>query len=258
MLILVNAVLIGVAAPARALPVIDYWDFLTLRNISSSLSSITAGDFALVVAQVSGASTPDPISSLSVQATQGMLTMPLDFNAHAYPATAPDAFYFALMPLATAETGIGWSITATDSTGTSLPVFAAPIGNPVLLPFVTGIAVSDTGTTPTVSWTLPSLTGFSVDLIRFRITDASTENWLLNTELPASSTNFLVPAGVLSPGGTYVYTVTLEDGGSSSQIIENESSAFSGVTRVPEPGALMLVLAALGLVLVGRAVRRWA
>jgi hypothetical protein len=122
-------------------------------------------------------------------------------------------------------------------------VLIPPNANPQLLPFVTDITVSDTSSTPTVSWTLPDLTGFDVDQARFRIIDANTEVHFFNQLLPTATTSFNVPAQLLVPGGSYIYAVVLQD--EEIDGFENSSTAFSGVTRVPEPGILTLLLAAL-------------
>jgi hypothetical protein len=234
--VLVSTVLVAGAAPVGATPIISFVYGHTVRNAPNPLS-IPDGDFLELGAGISSSSTPDPISSLSVQATQGLLTLPLNYN----PRTAAlfDPLFNRYIPLAEARPEIGWTITATDSTGTTDPTFTEGIANPVLLPFVTGITVSDSSTTPTVSWTLPDLTGFSVDEIRLRIIDASTEaNLFESTPLPIATTSFMVPNGILTSGKSYVYRVILD------QNFE-WSSTFSGVTRVPEPGALVVVLAAL-------------
>ena len=250
-----SAVLAALAAPAGAAPIIFQADALRTNFAPNSLATIPEGDFVQLFAGIHGASTPDPISSLSVQATQGSLTVPLTFastfDLYLRNGEAP---YIAFIPFAGAPTG-SWSITATDSTGTSLPLGTVPIFVPQLVPFVTAIRVSDTSTTPTVSWTLPDLTGFDVDQTLVAILDATTERYLFATYLPTATTSFAVPGGILTPGGSYLYSVGLEDQHSFAGPAENSSAAFSGVTRVPEPGILTLMLAALGLTLVRSTVR---
>jgi len=240
-LILAGAVLAAAAAPVGAAPIISFSDFYTDRYAANPLSSLPDGDFVQINAGIASASTPDPVSSLSVAATQGSLTVPLNY----FPFTGSifDPLFSQWISFAQAETGIGWTITATDSTGTSAPVFTPAIAAPVLLPYATDVTVSDTSTTPTVSWTLPDLTGFSVDLVRFRIIDASSEALLTNETLSPAATSFMVPDGILAPGESYIYRVILVD---QANTIENSSNAFSSVTTtVPEPGTLTLLLAAL-------------
>jgi hypothetical protein len=239
-LILVSAVLAAMAAPVGAAPIITFADSFTAHR-ASGLSSLPAGDFVQIYVDIDAASTLDPLSTLSVVATRGPLSVPLNHFPQWAPIFGP-SIYVADTPFAAPDGS--WSITATDSTGTSAPVLIPPIANPQLLPFVTDITVSDTGTTPTVSWTLPDLTGFDVDEASFRIIDANTEVHLFTDNLPTATTSFNVPASFLVPGGSYIYAVVLRD----TEIIggfENSSTAFSGVTRVPEPGILTLLLAAL-------------
>lgn len=236
-LISVTAVLAAMAAPAHAAPIFSFHGVDTSRLGPNSLSSAPEGDFLVISAGIQAASTPDPISSLSVVATQGPSTLPLDYFPFTAPISGP--LYLGFFPFAGAVTGIGWTIAATDSLGTS-SVFAGPIANPVLLPLVTGITVSDTSTTPTVSWTLPNLTGLSVDVVELRIIDANSEVHLFNANLSATATSSTVPGGVLAFGQSYIYRVILRDEGGRTA-----SAAFSGLTTVPEPGTLALMLAVL-------------
>jgi len=238
--------LCAIAAPAGATPVISSSFFYTANWAPNDLVSQPEGAFVFVGAIVNPASTSDPISSLSVVGTQGSLTQPLSFNP--YVQTRYPGLYQALMPLAGAVTGVGWSITATDGTGSSAPSVTAPIFNPVVLPFVSDISVSDASTTPTVSWTLPDLTTYSVDSVFVRIIDANTENQLFfQAELGGSplATSLEVPDGILQPGQSYIYRVSLVDFGPGG--FENTSYAFSGATTVPEPATSTLLLAGLGV-----------
>jgi hypothetical protein len=238
-LILVSAVLAAMSAPARATPIITAADSFTAHR-GSGLSSLPAGDFVQIYVAINAASTPDPLSTLSVVATRGLLTVPLNHFPQWDPIFAPGN-YVADTPFADPDGS--WSITATDSTGTSASVLIPPNANPQLLPFVTDITVSDTGTTPTVSWTLPDLTGFDVDEASFRIINANTEVHLFNALISPATASFNVPAPYLAPGASYIYAVVLRD--LEIDGFENSSTAFSGVTRVPEPGILTLLLAAL-------------
>jgi len=245
--VLVSLILAGtLAAPASAGPIITTTFNATDRFAAHPLAILPVGDYLQVSATVSGASTPDPFASLSVVATQGAASLTLPF----FPFTAPiivDPAYVAFVPFAGAPLG-SWSITATDSTGSSAPVLSPPIANPQLIPFVTGIAVSDNTSTPAVSWTLPDLTGFDVDFTRIRIIDTSTEVQVFQSLLPATSTSFVVPDGILQVGRSYIYRVSVEDVevDAFGAHIENRSNAFSGVVQVvPEPAACTLALAGL-------------
>jgi hypothetical protein len=245
--VLASLILAGIlAAPASAGPIITSTVHLTDRFTPNPLSSLPDGDFVQVGATVAGSSTSDPFASLSVVATQGASTLTLPF----FPFTAPivtDPAYVAFIPYAGAPLG-SWSITATDSTGSSAPVLSPPIAAPQLLPFVTGITVSDNTSTPTVSWTLPDLTGFDVDFTRIRVIDFSTEVQVFAALLPTTTTSFAVPAGILQPGRSYIYRVSLEDFevDAFGTHLENRSNAFSGVVQVvPEPATCTLALVGL-------------
>jgi hypothetical protein len=245
-LISVTAVLVTSAAPTTATPIIDSVFSFSDRWGPNSLPSAPEGDYVQLGAFIAGASTSDPLASLQVQATQRASTVPLIYN----PSTAPiyaDPLYAALIPFAGAMAAIGWTITATDSTGTSAPAFTIPF-NPVLLPFASNVAVSDLTPTPTVSWALPDLSGFAVDGIELRVIDARTESQRFLASLPPDSTSFSVPAGILSPGESYVHRVILNAPSA-------RSNAFSQATSVPEPERLALVLAALGGAVLARRLR---
>jgi hypothetical protein len=235
----------GGAAPASAAPTFTSTFHATDRFTANPLASLPDGDFVQIAASVLGTSTSDAFASLSVVATQGMSTVPLSF----FPFTAPiiaNPVYLAFIPFAGAPTG-SWSITATDSMGTSAPALTPPIAAPQLIPFVTGVTVSDASTTPTVSWSLPGLAGFDVDQARIRIIDAVSEVQLFTTAFPTATTSFLVPPDILQPGGSYIYRVSLED-------LEFDP-AFGLTEVVPEPTGLTLGgLGALGLLAYAR---RW-
>jgi hypothetical protein len=210
---------------------------------------IQEGDFIQIALTIDRFSTPDPLSSLRVEATQGALSVPLPHIPQTALLFSP--LYAAFIPFAGAPTG-SWSITATDSAGTSAPVTTLPISHPVLLPSATDVRVSDAGTTPTVSWTLPDLTGFKVDAIQVRIIDASNELSLFGADVALSTTSFRVPRGILTPGSSYIYMVLLEDRASEGGGFEAWSHAFSGILRVPEPAAPVLILAAFAAVQAAR------
>lgn len=131
-----------------------------------------------------------------------------------------------------------WSYTVTDSSGSVSGLFPL-IANPQALPFAQDILVSDASTTPTVSWTLPDLTGFDVDRVRVRVIDTDTRTQIFQANLAANATSYTFAPGVLQLGGSYFYRVTIDD--LENGLLENRSNAFSAVaTRVPEPGSLAL------------------
>jgi hypothetical protein len=250
--LLASACAVLASSTAHAVPEIAWAVNFTFRAAPNPLSSLPAGDFIEIGAGVDPGSTPDPVSSLQLEAIRSLSAPPriLPYS----PETAPLEFapaYFVNIPFAGAPTS-SWLITASDSTGTSAPVSTGAIAHPQLLPFITDIAVSDSSTTPTVSWTTPDLTGFDVDESSIRVIETDSELHLYQFDLgpPTSTMSFTIPDGLLISGESYLYMVVLTD--QESGRLENWSSSFSPVTRVPEPGALALLLFALSTSALGR------
>lgn len=146
--------------------------------------------------------------------------------------------------IAAAGSSPQWTYTAFDSTGSTAGLFPL-IAEPELLPFAYDIHVSDGSRTPTISWSLPDLTGFDIDRIRLRAIDAATGSQVFQVNLSASATSVAVPEGFLQLEHSYYYRVIFED--LESGLLENRSSAFSdlAVAIVPEPGSLSLLALAL-------------
>lgn len=131
-----------------------------------------------------------------------------------------------------------WSYTVTDGTGSVTGLFPL-IADAEALPFAQNIAVSDSSTTPTVSWNLPDLSGFDVDRVELRAIDAGTGQQVFRANLGANATSVQVSNGALEFGHSYFYRVILVDFDNGR--LENRSNAFSDVAvRVPEPGSLAL------------------
>ena len=146
-----------------------------------------------------------------------------------------------------------WSYTVSDGSGSVTGLFPL-INDPDAVPFATDILVSDSGTTPTVSWTLPDLTSFDIDRIRLRITDTESGLSVFQAILDPDATSYTFDPGILQAGSNYFYRVLIED--LENGLLENRSVATSSdATRVPEPGTLVLVAAAL-MALVGLYTRR--
>ena len=204
--LIVGAFLFLVAVdPAGAAPTIGTVGYFTDRFAPNPLASLPDGNFAQITATVF---TSDPLASLTVVATRGTSTVALPY----FPYTAPILFgpmYTTFIPFTIGDPTEPWTITATDSTGTSVPVITDPIFNPQLIPFVTAVTVSDHSTTPLVSWSEPDLTGFDVDDVDIRIIDNISEFQVFQTTSFLGNTSFPVPAGILQPGRSYIYRISL-------------------------------------------------
>jgi len=191
--------------------------------------------------QFVGIQNVSPTAGTVVTATQGAVTRLLPF----VPFTAFPTLFRAIDPFDPSLTG-AWSITATNGLNVAGPILTNPITNPQLVPLVQNLQVVGTGATPTITWTLPDLAGFGVDLIRFRAYNDATDDLFLNTVIPVSSTAFTIPGGLLVPGVPYVFTVILQNP-------ENSSATFTqSAYLVPEPGTGAL----LGVGLAALASRR--
>jgi hypothetical protein len=185
-----------------------------------------------------------PTAGTVVTATQGAVIRPLPFTS----STAFPTLFRRYDPFDPSLTG-SWAITATNGPDGAGPILTAPITNPQLVPLVQNLQVVGTGATPTITWTLPNLVGFDVDLIRFRAINDATDDFLLNTVISVSSTSFTIPGGVLLPGVPYIFEVVLQDDATNPSFgtnTENVSNTFTqSAYLVPEPGTGALLGAGL-------------
>jgi hypothetical protein len=138
-----------------------------------------------------------------------------------------------------------WNVRVTDNTGTGTGILPA-IASPEFIPLLANLQVLGNGTTPTLNWVLPDLTGFDVDRIRVRVIDALTDIQIFTSvNLAANATSYVLPSGVLQNGRNYEFRVLLED--LENGFLENRSNTFIQYSAVPEPAmAVLLGLALLG------------
>jgi len=153
---------------------------------------------------------------------QGAVSRPLPLTSF----TQFPTMFRALEPYDPALTG-SWVITATNGPDTAGPLVTPPIANPQCLPFVQNLQVVGTGPTPTVTWSLPELSGIDVESLRFRVYNDANNDVILNIGgLPLASTAFPIPAGLLFPGIPYIFSVSVEDTEPQTSS-ENVSTAFT-------------------------------
>jgi hypothetical protein len=196
--------------------------------------------------------------STTATATQGTTTVTLGF----FPFTIFPNDYVQNIPFNATLSG-SWTLTATDGALTT-SVLTPPIVDPKVIPLVSGLHVTGTGLTPTIQWTLPSLTGLSVDRLVVRVWDldhnvvGAVKDIIFDSpNLAPSATAFVIPSGVLEFGGHYSFNVIVDDLAtppgffiSPSNRSETWSDPFS---PVPEPATLLL----FGTTAAGLGVARW-
>jgi sugar lactone lactonase YvrE len=213
------------AAPASAVPITTFNFTAHFRwRVGPNSVGIPSGDQQFV-----GVLNVAPLAGTAVTATQGAVTRPLPVTTS---ATFPTMFR-ALAPFDPALTG-SWTISAVNGANTAGPLFTPVIANPQLLPFVEDLAVGGSGTTPTLTWTLPNLTGVDAEQLRFRVYNDLDDDVIVNQVLPLATTSFAIPAGLLFPDIPYAFSVSLEDTEAGNS--ENVATAFTQSAYViPEP-----------------------
>jgi len=236
---------------ATAQPAIQAPAFYTDRWGPSVAFPTLNGDYLHLFATVLS---PDQPNQVTAVATQGAIVRNMAFFSG--PIFAEKNFESYLTN--TSLTG-PWNLTVTDTHGSTNGSFAA-IADPEFLPLMQNVQVSGAGTTPTVSWTLPNLSGFDVDAIRVRAVIAGTGVQIFQSALlPTTTSSFSFQSGVLALGETYEFRILLED--FVGQMEENRSNTFSPlltttVAAVPEPESWALLLGGLALFAVRRGATR--
>ena len=232
---------------AQAAPVITFLGYYTDRYAPNSVpnfATAAVGNHAQWDVQLISS---DPASAVNVIATRpGGVQFNLFFQGS--PIFSNYLFSRRSVPfseqglLAFAASSPPWGFVATDTSGSTSGFFPT-IADPELLPFAYDVQASDHGATPTITWSLPNLSGFDVDRVRLRAIDAISGSQIFQAFLAAGATSFTLPEGVLLAGHSYFYRVILED--LNNGLIENRSNAFSAaamtVMTVPEPGTLGLI-----------------
>jgi hypothetical protein len=208
------------------------WHFKEVRN------TLPLGGLLKLV-QVGGWVSPSAGTTVSAvnTVTNEMIAVPF------FPTPSQPDQFDAFLPINQNQMNGQWVLTATNGGMDTVAVTNVVGQEPADLPFVLDLAISD-GPTPTVSWTLPDLTGVPVSRLRVRILDE--QGLVLSTSAsfnPFVTTSFVV-SNPLNAGNYYarVMLETLVPGG-----LQNRSSTIEAFTVVPVPAALPLLVSALGL-----------
>jgi PEP-CTERM motif len=252
---ILTTVLIASAAalstPSYAAPVITFLGFYTDRYAPNSVPNFATGVIGNHTQWDVQLISSDPANAVNVIATRPggvqfnlfFLGSPIFAN---YLFSRRSVLFSEQGLLAFAASSPPWGFVATDTSG-PLSGFFPTIAEPELLPFASDVQASDHGATPTITWSLPNLSGFDVDRVRLRAIDATSGLQIFQAFLAADATSFTLPEGVLLAGHSYYYRVILED--LNNGLIENRSNAFSAaattVMTVPEPETLGLISIAL-------------
>lgn len=248
--------MLAAQAPSIAAPVVNGAVFAVDRRAANTVPGFTsaASERTLWNLDVSSAGACSGVSVLVSRAGNTSFNLNLDVDpifANCNLSRSSNPFGSTASLLAFAGQTNPWSYTVTDSSGSVSGLFPL-IADPELLPFAEDILVSDASSTPTVSWTLPDLTGFDVDRVRLRVINTASRLQVFQANLASNATSYTFAPGTLQFGSSYFYRVTIDD--LENGLLENRSNAFSAVaTRVPEPGTFALIgIALTGLVAFGR------
>ena len=186
--IVLGLALFSISKPASAETISVYHPFHFRENESANSVGFTPGDLLFFGAQ---SVIPNGNNGTTGVATQGSVTRPLTFYNF---TVSPNQFAGGVMynPALTGE----WLLTFTNGTDSiTVPTPSVGVETPQL-PFVSSVAISGSGPTPTFTWTLPN--GFTPDGIRVQIWDlqepvANLRDVIFSRALAGNETSFTIP-----------------------------------------------------------------
>lgn len=124
-----------------------------------------------------------------------------------------------------------WSITAEREGAKTAPHQVRAMVHPRQIPLAIDVRVEGAGLEPRVTWSLPDLSGFSIDRIRVvvrggqRLHQRFLAAIYVSEDLAPTATSFRIPSGVLKAHENYVFQVSIED--LEAGELENRSLTFS-------------------------------
>jgi len=189
------------SANAAQVTVIDPFNFR--EHESANSVGFTPGDLLFFGAQ---SVVPNGNNGTTGVATQGNFTKPLTF----YNFTVSPNQFAAGILYNSNFTG-QWNLTFTNGADQT-SVLTPSVGTAPLVPFVSSVAISGSGSTPTFSWTLPN--GFTPDGVRIQIWDlqqpvANLRDVIYSRALPGNAVSFTVPSSFpLEQGHLYSVEIT--------------------------------------------------
>lgn len=239
---------IAVAAPITSIT--DLNNFRDTRSVNDV--GITQGDTNQYGAQV----VPNDAAGTRVFATQGGIRVPAGLATNACGGFTVNPNQCAnSIPFNPALTG-SWDLTFVNGPNqlTATTPSLAPSAV-TAAPFADTVTISGSGTTPTISWTVPS-TNFSTDAIRINIFDKTTRNSqnvadiIFSTTVAGDVRSFPIPPSAnLQVQTPYVFSLQLIEtrdhsalAGSPNSNIARRSSSFFDFTALPAGAPPLIVL----------------
>ena len=179
--------LFSISNPANAAPISVTDPFAFRENESANSVGFVPGDQLFFGAQ---SVVPNGNNGTTGVATQVPVTRPLTF----YKFTIFPNLFASGLPYNSNLTG-QWNLTFTNGADQT-SVLTPSVGTAPLVPFVSSVAISGSGSTPTFTWTLPS--GLTPDGVRIQIWDlqqpvANLRDVIFSRALPGNAVSFTIP-----------------------------------------------------------------